>query len=322
VKTGSGALNVSDLRITFHLREAPVRAVRGVSFDIPEGTTMGLVGESGCGKSVTAFSLLRLLKPPARIESGKIIFRDRDILAMEEEELRHVRGREISMIFQEPMTSLNPVFTVGYQIMESILLHTGKKGSEARDFAAAMLKLVGIPDSMARLDSYPHEFSGGMRQRVMIAMALSASPSLLIADEPTTALDVTIQAQILDLLMKLQEKRKMSMLLITHDLGIVANTADSVSIMYAGEIVESGKTKAVFSDARHPYTEGLFNAIPLIGRKTKRLKTIPGTVPSLAEEPGGCVFFPRCYKGSKECTEAPVRLRSIARGHLVRCIKA
>jgi oligopeptide/dipeptide ABC transporter ATP-binding protein len=322
MKRGEAALSVRDLRVTFSMHEGDVRAVRGVSFDIKEGETLGLVGESGCGKSVTAFSVLRLIRPPGRIDSGSIGFRGRDIMAMDEKELRGVRGREIAMIFQEPMTSLNPVLTAGYQIRENIMLHAGVGRSEAVERAVEMLRLVGIPDPAKRYGSYPYEFSGGMRQRVMIAMSLSASPSILIADEPTTALDVTIQAQILDMLLSLQRERRMSLLLITHDLGIVANSADHVAIMYAGEIVEYGTTGDVFERHRHPYTKGLFDAVPKIGGRGGKLRTIPGTVPSLSGEPEGCVFHPRCFKGSRECIEAPVELRKIGKGHLVRCIKA
>ncbi|MBN1533186.1 MAG: ABC transporter ATP-binding protein [Spirochaetes bacterium] len=316
------ALRVRDLRVTFSMHQGDIRAVRGVSFDIAEGETMGLVGESGCGKSVTAFSVLRLIRPPGRIDSGSILCRGREIMAMEEDELRGVRGREIAMIFQEPMTSLNPVLTAGYQIRENIMLHTGAGRREARERAVEMLRLVGIPDPAKRFDSYPHEFSGGMRQRVMIAMSLSASPSILIADEPTTALDVTIQAQILDMLLSLQKERRMSLLLITHDLGIVANSADHVAIMYAGEIVEYGTTKDIFKRHLHPYTKGLFEAVPKIGGRGGRLRTIPGTVPSLSREPGGCVFYPRCHWASPECAAAPVELRKIGKDRLVRCIKA
>ena len=286
-----------------------------------KGKTLGLVGESGCGKSVTAYSILRLINPPGRITSGKILYGGEDILAMDDERLRSVRGREIAMIFQEPMTSLNPVFTIGYQISESIMLHLKMDKKSAREYAQELLASVGIPSPSRRFDSYPHEFSGGMRQRVMIAIALSASPSVLIADEPTTALDVTIQAQILDLLLKIQAERGMSLLLITHDLGIVANVADSISIMYAGEVVESGPTADIYASPLHPYTRGLFDAIPRVDIDVHKLKTIPGSVPSLDREPTGCVFHPRCSLGGPECLKAPVSLEEKSGGRMVRCIK-
>ncbi len=314
-------LQVNNLRVKFPLKESDVLAVRDVSFWLPEGRTLGLVGESGCGKSVTAYSILNLVSPPGIIEAGGMFYRDKNILSMSEDELRSMRGKEIAMIFQEPMTSLNPVFTIGSQISESIMLHLRMNKKDAREYAVDMLSLVGIPDPHKRYDSYPHEFSGGMRQRVMIAMALSASPSILIADEPTTALDVTIQAQILDLLMKIQEEREMSLLLITHDLGIVANIADEIAVMYAGEFVEYGPTDEIFGDPLHPYTKGLFEAIPKIGENAERLKTIPGVVPAISADPGGCVFHPRCPAGSDECTEKPIPLIDCKDGRKVRCIK-
>ncbi len=317
----SEVLNVAHLGVNFPLRDYTVHAVRDVSFSIEEGKTLGLVGESGCGKSVTAFSLLGLISPPGKIVSGEIVYRGRDIARLENEELMKIRGREIAMIFQEPMTSLNPVFSIGYQISESILLHLEKTKPEAREMATDLLDQVGIPSASRRFNSYPHEFSGGMRQRVMIAMALAASPTLLIADEPTTALDVTIQAQILDLLLKIQEERKMSLLLITHDLGIVANIADSIAIMYAGEIVEQGDTVEVFKNPLHPYTTGLFDSIPKIGDVKERLHTIPGTVPTVTEKPAGCVFHPRCPMGSRECLERAVSLREVEEKRQVRCVK-
>ncbi len=315
-------LNVKNLSVNFPLRDYTVHAVRDVSFFIEEGKTLGLVGESGCGKSVTAFSLPGLITPPGKIVSGEIVYRGRNIAGLENEEMRKIRGREISMIFQEPMTSLNPVFSIGYQISESLILHLGKSKPEAKEMALDLLDQVGIPGASRRYSSYPHEFSGGMRQRVMIAMALAASPSLLIADEPTTALDVTIQAQILDLLLKIQDERRMSLLLITHDLGVVANIADSIAIMYAGEIVEEGDTREVFRKPMHPYTLGLFDSIPRIGEVKERLNTIPGTVPTVTEKPGACIFHPRCPLGSEECLMEAVPLRSIAGKRQVRCIKA
>jgi len=313
-------LEVKNLNVRFPHSGGDLLAVRNVSFSLKNGRTLGFVGESGCGKSVTAYSLLRLVPSPGRIDSGSILYRGKDIVRMDEDEIRNIRGKEIAMIFQEPMTSLNPVFTIGYQIMESITLHLGKAGREARDYAADLLNSVGIPDPSKRLDSYPHELSGGMRQRAMIAMALSTSPSILIADEPTTALDVTIQAQILDLLIKLQDERKMSLLLITHDLGIVANIAEEVAIMYAGEIVEQGKTADIFRKPGHPYTQGLFSAIPRIGENRKTLRTIPGMVPSLYTPPKECVFFPRCDIGIDRCTHGPVDLIT-KKNRAVRCVR-
>jgi len=315
-------LQVRNLGVTFHLSEREVMAVRDVSFSLARGETLGLVGESGCGKSVTAFSILRLVSPPGEIISGEVIYGGRNIVAMTSEEVRSIRGKDIAMIFQEPMTSLNPVFSIGFQISESIMLHSGAAKKDARDLTVEMLGLVGIPNAEKRFDSYPHEFSGGMRQRVMIAMALSASPSVLIADEPTTALDVTIQAQILDLLLEIQQKKNMSLLLITHDLGIVANIADNIAIMYAGEIVETGKTGDIFSNPGHPYTRGLFEAIPRVGETRDRLRTIPGIVPTISSIPQGCVFYPRCHLRTEECLSDAVVLREISPGHSVRCIKA
>jgi oligopeptide/dipeptide ABC transporter ATP-binding protein len=314
-------LDVQHLSVRFPLAESDLLAVRDVSFILPKGRTLGIVGESGCGKSVMAYSLLKLVPPPGVIDSGTILFNGKDLLRMDDDEVRKLRGKEIAMIFQEPMTSLNPVFTVGAQISESILLHMKMRRHEAREYAAELLRSVGIPDPSRRYNSYPHEFSGGMRQRVMIAMALSASPSVLIADEPTTALDVTIQAQILDMLMKLQQERHMSLLLITHDLGIVANIADEIAIMYAGEIAEYGKSAEVFRKPGHPYTRGLFKAIPRIGELRNELETIPGMVPSITAPPTGCVFYPRCPIGIRRCLQAPVPLIRFGRKRAVRCIR-
>jgi oligopeptide/dipeptide ABC transporter ATP-binding protein len=313
-------LEIKNLNVRFPLSGGDILAVRDVSVSIRKGRTLGIVGESGCGKSVMAYSILRLVPPPGVIDSGSILYQGRDIVRMNENEVRKVRGKEIAMIFQEPMTSLNPVFTVGYQIMESITLHMGMPDNEAREYAAELLNSVGIPDPAQRLDSYPHELSGGMRQRAMIAMALSTSPSILIADEPTTALDVTIQAQILDLLMKIQDERKMSLLLITHDLGIVANIADEIAIMYAGEIVEYGTTADIFRKPGHPYTRGLFNAIPRIGENRRELRTIPGMVPAITVPPEECVFYPRCDIHIEECALSPVALKRF-KGRSVRCIR-
>jgi len=315
-------LSIENLRISFDLGDSRLFAVRGLSLDLDEGTTLGLVGESGCGKSVTAFSILRLIDQPGSIDGGTITYRGENLLALDDAAMREIRGGEIAMIFQEPMTSLNPVFRIGYQISEAIRLHLGKDKAEAKERAIELLDQVGIPSPGKRYDSYPHELSGGMRQRVMIAMALSAEPSILIADEPTTALDVTIQAQILDLLLKLQSERNMSLLLITHDLGIVANLADRIAIMYAGEIVESGTTEQIFNAPLHPYTIGLFEAIPRPGSVGGRMKTIPGTVPAITAEPRGCVFHPRCSRGSEECLRDSIDLMERHGTQKVRCIKA
>jgi len=280
-----------------------------------------LVGESGCGKSVTALSILRLVpSPPGKIVGGEIFYRDRDLLKLNGEAMRKIRGNEISMIFQEPMTSLNPVFTVGNQIGEAIRLHQGLGKKETREKTIEMLRLVKIADPESRIDDYPHQLSGGMRQRVMIAMALSCNPSLLIADEPTTALDVTIQAQILDLMKELQGRLGMSLLLITHDLGVVAEQADEVAIMYAGKVVERAEAKEIFNRPLHPYTVGLLNSLPGAGgNKKKRLEAIPGVVPSPLELPGGCRFRDRCPKAAGSCAEAEPQLVEKDKDHWVSC---
>ena len=309
-------LAVRDLVTTFRTDRSSVRAVDGVSFDLPAGATVGLVGESGCGKSVTSLSILRLVPdPPGKIESGAITFRDRDLLALSEREMRAVRGNQISMIFQEPMTSLNPVYTVGSQIVEAIRLHRKVSRVAAHERAVEMLKLVGIPAAEDTSSAYPHELSGGMRQRVMIAMALSCEPKLLIADEPTTALDVTVQAQILELLRKLQKDMGMSVLLITHDLGIVAEYTSHVLVMYAGKIVESAPVGDLFARPRHPYTLGLLESVPqprdeiaetagggnAAGKKRVRLRAIEGMVPDLSRLPPGCRFQDRCPMVIEKC---------------------
>jgi oligopeptide/dipeptide ABC transporter ATP-binding protein len=317
-------LEIKNLSVNFEMPDRTVMAVRNLSFSLANGEALGLVGESGCGKSVTAFSILRLLPKQGKIVSGEILYRGKDIVSMADEDLRKIRGKEIAIIFQEPMTSLNPVFTVGYQICESLKLHLGMTNKEAREYAADLLDQVGIASPSKRIDSYPHEFSGGMRQRAMIAMALSASPSLLIADEPTTALDVTIQSQILDLLLKLQEEKKMSLLLITHDLGVVSNVVDRVAIMYAGEISEIGTTAEIFNSPMYPYTVGLFNSIPkigkVIGKAKNKLSTIPGSVPTVVETPTGCIFYPRCEKHTQECFTSKIDLVEQKEMHFVRCI--
>ena len=305
-------LEVDDLRVHFYTRDGIVRAVEGVSFTLHRGETLGIVGESGCGKSVTAMSMLQLLpQPPAKIESGTVLFEGRDLLTLSDRKIRAVRGNEISMIFQEPMTSLNPVLTIGLQITESIVLHQGLSKKAANQRAAEMLELVRIPDPKQRLGEYPHQLSGGMRQRVMIAMALSCNPKILIADEPTTALDVTIQAQILNLMLELKKDLGAAIILITHDLGVIAETAERVVVMYAGRKVEEAKVKDLFSRPLHPYTHGLMGSIPRLNEvveegATRRLQEIEGTVPSLIEPIPGCAFAPRCSFATARChREAP-----------------
>ena len=315
-------LRVEGLETHFFTDEGVVRAVDGVSFDVTPGETLAVVGESGSGKSVTALSILRLVaSPPGRIVSGRILFRGRNLLELAPSEMRAIRGREISMIFQEPMTSLNPVYTCGEQIMEAVILHERASRRAARLRAIEMMQLVGIPAPEQRLDAYPHQMSGGMRQRVMIAMALACRPSILIADEPTTALDVTIQAQILELLKRLQAELGMAVILITHDLGVVAETADRVVVMYAGQVVESCDVRAAFRRTLHPYTAGLLASLPQIGRMRERLRVIPGTVPDPAHHPPGCRFHPRCPVAQDRCREVPPVL-AFDGGHSVRCWRA
>ncbi len=302
-------LQVDDLRTYFHTADGPVRAVDGVSFSLERGATLGIVGESGCGKSVTCLSILRLIDRPGRVEPGSSIrLGGRDLMELSEEDMRDVRGNEISMIFQEPMTSLNPVWTIGDQIAEAVRLHRGVGRAEARRRAAEMLGLVGIPEPEGRLADYPHEFSGGMRQRAMIAMALACDPDVLLADEPTTALDVTIQAEILDLLAGLQERLGMAIVFVSHDLGVVAQIADRVIVMYAGQVVEQGDTDTIFSRPRHPYTEGLLRSTPRVGGRVPRLATIAGAVPSAKRWPPGCRFHPRCPHAWQRCREESPRL--------------
>jgi oligopeptide/dipeptide ABC transporter ATP-binding protein len=313
-------LEVRDLRTWFHTDEGVVRAVDGVSFDLAAGSTLGLVGESGCGKSVTALSILRLIaSPPGRIEGGEILFRGRDLVTLPDRELRRVRGNEIAMVFQEPMTSLNPVFSCGEQVAEVLRVHRGAGRREAREQAVELLRLVGIPAPEQRVDEYPHQLSGGMRQRVMIAMALACRPALLIADEPTTALDVTIQAQILELLARLQRDLGMAVLLITHDLGVVAEVAEHVAVMYAGQVVERCPVREAFHDPRHPYTLGLLACVPHLGAHRGRLHVIPGAVPDPAAHPAGCRFHPRCGFATERCRAEQPALAPAAAGHEVRC---
>jgi peptide/nickel transport system ATP-binding protein len=316
-------LSVRDLRTSFFTSDGQVRAVDGVTFDIEDGRTVGLVGESGCGKSVTALSIIQLLpKGTGRIVGGEVQFEGKNLVSLQEWEIRRIRGNEISMIFQEPMTSLNPVMTVGDQIAETVRLHHGASRKEARDRAIEMLTLVKIAEAKKRVANFPHQFSGGQRQRVMIAMALACTPKLLIADEPTTALDVTIQAQILELIGELQQRLGMAVLLITHDLGVVAERADEVAVMYAGKIVESAKPEVIFSRPKHPYTVGLLNSMPAGRGAKRRLEAIPGMVPSPLDWPTGCRFRDRCARAETRCAENQPPLIEIETHHRVACFMA
>jgi oligopeptide/dipeptide ABC transporter ATP-binding protein len=313
-------LTVRDLRTYFYTENGVARSVDGVSFSVGAGETVGLVGESGCGKSVTALSLMRLVRPPGRIEPGSAIdFKGRDLVAIDEKAMRAVRGAQIAMVFQEPMTALNPVFTVGDQIAEVVRIHKGGSRQEAWRRAVEMLEVVGIPSPEQRAHEYPHQLSGGMRQRVVIAMALVMNPALIIADEPTTALDVTIQAQILELLRELQAKFGTSILLITHDLGVVAETVSRVIVMYGGEIVEEAPVEELFKNAHHPYTQGLLNAMPQVGHERDRLATIPGTVPPPTNWPQGCRFHDRCSYAWERCLVEHPPLYRIGETHTSRC---
>jgi oligopeptide/dipeptide ABC transporter ATP-binding protein len=313
-------LSIRDLRTYFHTASGVARAVDGVSFDVQPHETVALVGESGCGKSVTSLSILRLIGRPGRIEPGsRIEYEGRDLVSLPEPEMRAIRGNRIAMIFQEPMTSLNPVFTVGDQVAEVARVHAKVSRREAWERAVQMLETVGIPAPAQRAREYPHQLSGGMRQRVMIAMALMMRPALLIADEPTTALDVTIQAQILELLAALQSQVGMSILLITHDLGVVAESTSRVIVMYAGEVVEEAPVRELFARAHHPYTEGLLAAMPRVGMKRERLTVIPGTVPPPTAWPTGCRFRDRCPYAWDRCTAEHPPLYQIAGGHTSRC---
>jgi oligopeptide/dipeptide ABC transporter ATP-binding protein len=329
-------LEVKNLRTSFFSEEGEVKAVDDVSFDVFKGKTLGIVGESGCGKSVTSLSIMRLVpNPPGKIVGGEILYKGTNLLNLDQASMRKIRGNQISMIFQEPMTSLNPVFTIGNQIIEAIRLHQDLTKKEARNKAIEMLKLVGIPSPEKRVDDYPHQLSGGMRQRVMIAMALSCDPQVLIADEPTTALDVTIQAQILDLLRELQAKVGMGLILITHDLGVVAEMAHEVAVMYAGRVVEHGTVYEIFKNPKMPYTRGLLNSIPTLNRdatgkvKKTRLETIPGIVPNLLHLPQGCRFQERCSFVIDKCKGVEPDLRKIPQAtpqtatidHLIRCVR-
>ncbi|MFM9905307.1 MAG: ABC transporter ATP-binding protein [Pyrinomonadaceae bacterium] len=317
-------LEVTNLRTQFPTRAGLVRSVDGVSFQIAEGQLLGLVGESGCGKSITALSIMRLISPPGRITNGSIKFKGEDLTVASEERMREIRGDDIAMIFQDPMTSLNPVFTVGEQIAEALRLHRNLHKKEAWAAAVAAMKEVSIPSPERRAADYPHQLSGGMRQRVMIAMALACDPALLIADEPTTALDVTIQAQILELLNELRISRKLAILLITHDLGVVAEVADRVCVMYTGKIVEESDVDELFADPKHPYTRGLLRSVPKLtgagSLKAERLKTIEGTVPSPTNLPFGCHFAPRCEYKMDICIEGEIPLTELSNGVKVRCV--
>lgn len=315
-------LEIRDLHTVFHTDDGAVRAVDGVDLWVDEGEVLGLVGESGCGKSVTAHSVMRLVSPPGRIESGEILFRGRNLLNVSRREMHQVRGSRIAMIYQEPMSSLNPLLRVGTQIMEAVTMHMHKTKREALDLAVDMLRAVGIPDPGRRIHDYPHQLSGGMRQRVMIAMGMVCNPRLMIADEPTTALDVSIQAQILDLLRKLVRETNAAVMLITHDMGVVAETADRVAVMYTGKVVEQADVKTLFTSPAHPYTQGLLASIPDVSRpvpEDRILPAIPGTVPSLLNLPAGCSFRSRCARSIGKCEREAPPLFGLHPGHDVRC---
>ncbi|HHW40282.1 MAG TPA: ABC transporter ATP-binding protein [Syntrophomonadaceae bacterium] len=316
-------LEVKDLRTYFYTDEGEIKAVDGVSLSIPRGRTLAVVGESGSGKSIMASSIMRIIpQPPGKIVSGSITLNGEDLLSKTEEQMQEIRGNRISMIFQEPMTSLNPVLRVGYQIGEAIRLHQNASREEARERTVELLRHVGVPDPDRRVNDYPHQLSGGMRQRVMIAMALACRPELLIADEPTTALDVTVQAQILDLMKKLQDELGTAILLITHDFGIVAEMADQVAVMYCGQVVEFSDVETIFESPVHPYTRGLLQSIPRLDVKQEKLFVIEGTVPHAARFPSGCRFAPRCPVAGERCLKEMPVLRNLGNGHQVRCHKA
>lgn len=315
-----GLLEINNLQTHFFVEKGVVKAVDDVSLQINKSETLGVVGESGSGKSVTATSIMRLVPdPPGKIVGGEINFKGANLLNKSEKEMRHIRGNEISMIFQEPMTSLNPVYTIGDQIGEAIALHQGVNKEEALERTVVMLEKVGIPSPEQRVHEYPHQMSGGMRQRVMIAMALSCNPELLIADEPTTALDVTIQAQILNLMKELRDEFNTAIMLITHDLGVVAEVADEVAVMYAGRVVEQADVKTLFKSPKHPYTVGLIKSIPKIDQKKERLEPIRGVVPDPLEFPEGCKFSNRCDYATEKCRKQEPELEEIVTGHTVRC---
>ena len=322
--TTQPVVDIQHLKTYFYVRGHIAKAVDDVSLTIPSGQTLGLVGESGCGKSVTAHSIIRLIpEPPGKIVGGRIDFQGTNLLALSEHQMRKIRGNRISMIFQEPMTSLNPVYSVGDQVGESIHIHQNFSGKEVRERVIAMFQLVGIPAPEKRMDDYPHQMSGGMRQRVMIAMALACNPRLMIADEPTTALDVTIQAQILDLMNNLKSEIGASILFITHDLGVIAEMAQHVAVMYAGKVVEYADVASLFARPKHPYTVGLLQSIPVLGRKLSggRLNTIKGTVPSLLNLPSGCMFNDRCPDASSDCRQIEPEMVAAEPHHMARCLK-
>jgi oligopeptide transport system ATP-binding protein len=315
-------LSIKDLKTRFHTEDGIVKAVNGVTYSMNAGEVLGVVGESGCGKSVHALSIMRLIQiPPGEIASGEIWFDGRDLLKLDNDEIRQVRGRDIAMVFQDPMSSLNPVYTVGFQICEALMLHKKMNKKEARDRAVELLTLVGIPEAKTRLDNYPHQFSGGMRQRAMIAMALSCEPRLLIADEPTTALDVTIQAQIINLVVKLQEELGMAVMWITHDLGIVAEMAHTINVMYAGYIIERGNVRDIYKRTHHPYTLGLLGSLPVIDEAPgTKLISIPGLPPDLVDLPKGCPFYIRCTYRVDQCKfELPPLMETENSAHTVAC---
>ncbi len=313
-------LEVRDLKTQFFTQDGVVHAVNGITYSLKEGECLGIVGESGCGKSVGVLSVMRLIPdPPGKIVNGEVIFRGRNLLKLSEEEMRYVRGAEIAMVFQEPMTSLNPVLTIGFQIMETLKLHQGMNNKDARERAAELLAMVGIPQAADRLDDYPHQFSGGMRQRVMIAMALSCNPALLIADEPTTALDVTIQAQIVDLVKRLRDKLGMAVIWITHDLGVIARLAERVIVMYAGYIVEKAGVKELYGAPRHPYTLGLLGSLPRLDDYGRKLYSVRGQPPDLVFLPKGCPFASRCDYSTERCEEEMPPLEAVGVDHKVAC---
>jgi oligopeptide transport system ATP-binding protein len=321
-ETQSPLLKIQDLTVRFHTSEGVVKAVNGVSYQLDAGETLGVVGESGCGKSVHARSIMRLIPiPPGKIEKGKIWYEGRDLLKLPESEMYKIRGQEIAMVFQDPMTFLNPTFTVGFQINEALKLHQNMDDKEATEKAGELLSLVGIPEAKQRLKDYPHQFSGGMRQRAMIAMALSCNPKLLIADEPTTALDVTIQAQIMDLVKRLQQQLGMAVMWITHDLGVAAGLVKTINVMYAGFLIERGDVKDIFKRPRHPYTQGLLASLPRLDQEPgSTLESIPGNPPSLINLPPGCPFLPRCKYAIEQCREEnPVLEATQENGRLVAC---
>ncbi|RLC90224.1 MAG: peptide ABC transporter ATP-binding protein [Chloroflexi bacterium] len=314
-------LEVKNLTTRFYTEDGIVHAVNGISYTLDEGDTLGVVGESGCGKSVHALSIMRLIpQPPGKIEKGEVFFKGQDLLKLSEDEMRHVRGAKIAMVFQDPMTSLNPVLTIGFQIMEALKLHQGMDDMQARERTAELLDLVGIPEAAQRVDDYPHQFSGGMRQRAMIAMALSCNPSILIADEPTTALDVTIQAQIIELVRRLQHQLGMTVIWITHDLGVIAGLAHRVNVMYAGRIIEAGPVKDIYGNPRHPYTGGLLGSLPHPDDPPgTTLFSIPGEPPDLLGEQVGCPFAPRCTYKVERCLHEIPPLEELEPGHIVAC---